>query len=55
MGSLKMASVSHKQIASLRHPVTPVVLRDKIKGTFDRRTCIDRRSNSFPALLSVKI
>jgi hypothetical protein len=38
MGSLSTASVSHKQLASLGHPVTPAVLRDKIKGTIDRGT-----------------
>ena len=31
------------------------VLRDKIKGTFVRGKRIDRRSNPFPVLLSVKI
>jgi len=50
-----MANVSYKQLAALGHPVTPAMIRDKIKGTFDRGTCVDRRSNPFPALLSVKI
>jgi len=55
MGSLNIATVSYKQFTSQGHPVTPTVLRDKIKGTFVRGKRIDRRSNPFPVLLSVKI
>jgi hypothetical protein len=55
MGSLSVATVHYKQLASLGHPVTPAVLRDKIKETFDIGTCIDRENNPFSALLSVNI
>jgi len=55
MGSLSMANVSYKQLASLGHLVTPAVHRDRIKGTFDRGACIDRRNIPFPALLFLKI
>ena len=55
MGSPSIAAVSYKQLALLGHPVTPATVRDKIKRTFNRGTGIDRRSNPFPALLSLKI
>jgi hypothetical protein len=54
MGFLSVAVISYKQFASLEHPVIPVVLRDKIKGTFVIETCIDRRNNPFLVLLSVQ-